>query len=1067
MISSVSEICINCQAETQRVVKPVCAHTVCAECVYVQGHLLPKLSSKGIYICYECGDRALLPQSYFHAVKGGIDALPALFRKRLELIPVREHSRERVITVHSHEGRSTHHPSPVGSARHIHLAPNAPHTHSESHIVHTSQHLHRFPPGARIVQTIEHPPRVVSTTILPPRQVSERVSVSQERVSVTTITKCRECGLTWSGSVPVCSCSRETTGTVFTKTEEHRRNTSDHTPPKVRKVNTSCQTDETNTSYTSAHYDHTNCHNHQTCKKCQEVEEASAQALHDTLMREKQAQADLMVRLAKEQEQQYLAIQAHREQVASEERERRARLQREEEQLAQERINFAKEREHSMEQDALKRQKMMQMQLQQWEDQKAKEEREREEKRRLEEIEREQRLEKEQKHREILEQQMQQRLSQLQQEERDRLQRLEDLIRERRKEEEERENKRIRDRDARDKEDRDRMEAMRAREERILAEESKRREAEEKDRRQRRDYEESERLQRLKEWQERMDKEKKQRELDEENRREKERLAREKQEAEEKDKRKKELLEFELIMKTEREKLNSVRNDIQKLEKEKADKERLEKERIEEEKEKARLLQEQLKRSKIVKETTNASRKANKKCIPIKIMVQAQENAPDKKYLTISTASDLFGSYRDRNTGAMKNGGKSHAKGKEPRSSRSPSNFEREESMKPEPTNCPLPMPRFPMSKRIDSMAASFGRTSEEKPKKAKKQQQFYIAPPEAEDSIEIQNQSNAVETLEPIDQEEVDKEVEQLRDKIKKEVQRRQERDLKERREAERRQQLAMFAGENRDRVRGLPSSDRNYEDGERVSKPVGGSSTAETHYPLSSKRPELVKSERNMIKLSELQARTAQAARRPSPCRDILTANNIPCVVDDCSELRNNFYRAKSLLRMELDKNPNLFTRSSNTEIGIPTASFQIKTDGSTPGSNTRSYLKEVASKKSVPMLISANYTAKKTLYDAAPTPPRGAGVKLGFGANMQERTTTKITSSQSVHMTSSCQVHTQPCCPKWYTARGKHCCHCFLIKSDVHNSNHKYNSALVTLNTGCVLRSLMKETHCEEEH
>ncbi len=79
-----SESCVNCRSFMTKTVRPPCHHFVCAECVQIQGHVFPRLACKGFYVCYECGEKVILPPSYFLILQSGDrQPLPQLFQERI------------------------------------------------------------------------------------------------------------------------------------------------------------------------------------------------------------------------------------------------------------------------------------------------------------------------------------------------------------------------------------------------------------------------------------------------------------------------------------------------------------------------------------------------------------------------------------------------------------------------------------------------------------------------------------------------------------------------------------------------------------------------------------------------------------------------------------------------------------------------------------------------------------------------------------------------------------------------------------------------------------------------
>jgi hypothetical protein len=151
--------------------------------------------------------------------------------------------------------------------------------------------------------------------------------------------------------------------------------------------------------------------------------------------------------------------------------------------------------------------------------------------------------------------------------------------------------------------------------------------------------------------------------------------------------------------------------------------------------------------------------------------------------------------------------------------------------------------------------------------------------------------------------------------------------------------------------------------------------------------------------------------------------------------NHFRDNFYKTKSSIKFGMNTNPMINRTVDN--YGIAFNASEIKPANESISKSRRDF-------KATPM--------RKSLYDSTVASSQYNSIGLGRGA---------------VH--SACSHQAKPCCSRFgnKTQAGHHCCHCFLIKSDVHNSNNKYNSALITLNTGSVLRSLIKESHCEENH
>lgn len=64
------EYCTHCQSLTLKALRPSCGHIVCADCVKRQALFLPKLAHKGIYICYDCGEKIQIPPSFYSVLEG-------------------------------------------------------------------------------------------------------------------------------------------------------------------------------------------------------------------------------------------------------------------------------------------------------------------------------------------------------------------------------------------------------------------------------------------------------------------------------------------------------------------------------------------------------------------------------------------------------------------------------------------------------------------------------------------------------------------------------------------------------------------------------------------------------------------------------------------------------------------------------------------------------------------------------------------------------------------------------------------------------------------------------------
>lgn len=143
--------------------------------------------------------------------------------------------------------------------------------------------------------------------------------------------------------------------------------------------------------------------------------------------------------------------------------------------------------------------------------------------------------------------------------------------------------------------------------------------------------------------------------------------------------------------------------------------------------------------------------------------------------------------------------------------------------------------------------------------------------------------------------------------------------------------------------------------------------------------------------------------------------------------SALRERFLKTKSMIKLDMEANPRLYPKHSDAS----TYDGALSTGGRGSSGN------------------------------------RGRGSECdGLRSSFYETNRSMLTKNLHTH----CKAHSsKACCGKWdiVVQAGKHCCHCFLIKSDLHNSNHKYNAALVSLNTGSVLRTLIKESHCEDNH
>ena len=172
----------------------------------------------------------------------------------------------------------------------------------------------------------------------------------------------------------------------------------------------------------------------------------------------------------------------------------------------------------------------------------------------------------------------------------------------------------------------------------------------------------------------------------------------------------------------------------------------------------------------------------------------------------------------------------------------------------------------------------------------------------------------------------------------------------------------------------------------------------------------------------------------RRPRVDFDRHT-NDMRTYVPKSSEFRDNFYKTKSIVKQGIDANPLLCMSINENLIKKSFDNSLIKGERSNSNSKRDTGFQ----------------TSNKSFYDSV-------GPIVYSHQKISGRSTL-----------STCGHHGSPCCSKFgaLTTAGTHCCHCYLIKSDIRNSNHKYNAALVTLNTGSVLRSLIKESHCEENH
>lgn len=422
-------------------------------------------------------------------------------------------------------------------------------------------------------------------------------------------------------------------------------------------------------------------------------------------------------------------------------------------------------------------------------------------------------------------------------------------------------------------------------------------------------------------------------------------------------------------------KIEKARQEILKIEFEKREREREERERIELEKLQMKKIQEQIKSTIIAKDFKLPQK--NKKLVPFTTLNITRPIALDTKQLKLAKTSVV--------SSAMKKS-KAH-----PSSKSGAGGADRVEQVN-KPSHAE-PSIKMPVSMKLANLSRQMGLWPDQNQRTG-----------DHEASRESLSPKNGHHGVNPIDYDQVDADVQELRERIEQELKRKPIRPLikhsrsRSRETPEREKPLT-------DRIRvhtneGLPSEG----DRELRNRPY----PSRVHFVPSSPNP----------------------CAKPDLSFKAPTADSTHAQTSDQPSLRDRFYKNKSLIKLDMERHPRLYPKSGDGLSALEATQSSIGRNGS--GLRLR---------------------GPETLN----TPGRGSYYEMNRSL---------VINTGHSH----CSAHaSKGCCGKWdiISQAGKHCCHCYLIKSDIHNSNHRYNAAIVNLNAGSVLRSLIKETHCEENH
>ena len=902
-------------------------------------------------------------------------------------------------------------------------------------------------------ERIDHQIPVMRPTI----ERSQRTSV------VNTITKCAQCGTLCQpgASIPPCGCHRKIVHEgIVNKVVEPRLSTPVQAVPTKSTLSTVKEESEN---------------------------EKWVEELNKVLAREKQLQTEMFQRLTKEKEDgerrlQEELLRKDRERQASaerrrkqedEERERRLKSEQEErerkqkEDLEEQNRREKKERQEREEKEEKLRREREDAERRERLEREAKEQKERDERRKQEDLERKQReeqdqirekerlqrLQKEDEERKRKEKEFEEYRQQEMNKVRDQIEKERETLRLKKEQEEgerrTRDEQEKKEREAREREWRDKIEKyqqekdLKDQEERRsreakAAEEDKKKEAirleQEKDLKERRERWEA--LEREgKEALERQAMEVKTRlekdELERRGRRDQE----EKEFQDRKRKTEDELKEGEKRLREENEKLEKKRIEVEVVVKEWEERDRREREALEHEREQARRLKELLDNTIATKDEKGCSGKTNKKVSSgmFKELVQShasmtdrpqlmslRESCSNKSMFADSTQSGLH--YEA--SGKKSNRSKPHLALSCLVENKTASKMPASNEDQPDQPSSLVSKVQVPVSHiltRIKNEIGTGGRSTSKVHSKVHE-----LSPNQSrEERIE----------LDGIDMNAVNLEVQRTRDKIREEVEKRASRSRKPIQEKVNQEKSRHKRGASSGLSKLLPDVtydkaflDRILGPDEKEQKPILSTSHLPDFKSLGGSKPNISNIKMKQIDPAPSIDRKSNAFRR----KDILQSSldepkQVPFSVQKSgqkkqSELRDNYYRTKAGLRIDVEKNPNLLTKTYET---LPKAKVEASTCRGT------------SSHKNV-----------YNLYDSTSTTNHNSKY---FSSTFQ---------------TGQCS-HTTACCTLWGRGNGSHCCHCYVIKSDIHNSNHKYNQALVSLNTGTVLRSLLKETHCEEQH
>ena len=1043
------DTCSNCGCLSASSLQPDCRHQVCVECVKNQMNNLPRLAGKGYYLCFECGARVVLPPTFFELANSAKDSLGPWGRYQPWRTVSSRGSAERSLKTYSTEYQRPLHvgpPHPVfGRVVEVNHLPTVTHTYR-----------------ATTSQTRDVSPPVVRSGATPQRQ-SVDIFVSAAEPKQTKSTSLAEEELTKKAAEIEEEAKKREAAVIALELQAQKRLAELSVDEEERKVRRKKEEED----------------RERVVKKWAEEDKDRLKRLKEEdeqrLKRARQEDEERQRRIRQEDEERARRLKQEDDErerrIKQEDEERSRRMTREELDMKVKRETEESEREKvkRLEEDERRERRRKDEEERQLERQRLERERELWEK---QDRERQERFEKEAKEREKEDQLRREKIEkETKEREREVEERRQKMERDRllfEKEEKERRDKLDRERAEREKEDRERRDRLdkeeRDRREKMDKEELERRarwqreEKEEKERLEKerairlkdeedrkaklereakerlaRDTAERERLE--KEWRTKMDEEKAEREKQEQlrierqnlekKRWEEERAAAEKRdkekfEAERQERQRLEAIELERLKQEQLEISKKAQEEITRLENSRLEFKRIEEERIQKikdeqdriaaEKEMARKLIEMVKSSRTPKEHNEGS---NRKSHPFKNLVQVNTSYHDSKHLDLPSNSVLSTSMNTVNSTSKYFQSLPHT-ARSKRSLNQSAKTKGESQMEDLP-DCPslcLPKQRLPLKKELAVMRKDLNldRFEDDGPmdrdEQLRTEEDFY-SKSLSRGRYEGFRNSGEGRPESPVFSA-IEKETQKCWEKIKENASRQREASMKH------------FSIQENQRPTSRSNSAKKSKCCKTKTQSVEGLLKVKKNDP----KRKLID---NLLTISD--------DKHSVNHKDTIMDATIDPMAGKSTEFRDNFYRTKSIIKLGIGQNP-LMGRPSEGETGAK------RTCGSTRGpENSHSN-----SKRDI-----IHQSSAKSFFDS-----------VGPLQYSHQRPSGRTTMS-------TCGHQSTPCCSKFgaHTASGTHCCHCFLIRSDIRNSNQKYNSALVTLNAGSVLRSLIKESHCEETH